>query len=78
MDRVRAKTERATPLVLAFHSMQDRMPIAPEEVVIADDFANDAIIAPADPAEWGLTIEDCREDAILARHADGAPRAAVG
>ena len=34
------------------------------EIELDDDFANDAIVAIADPEKFGLTIEECRPDAI--------------
>lgn len=42
------------PRVLAFYATRDREFIAPEEIVIEDNLANDSIVAPARPEDWGF------------------------
>ncbi len=42
------------PRVLAFYATRDRSFIAPEEVVIEDNLANDSIVGVVDPEDWGF------------------------
>ncbi len=48
------KRRNSRTSVLAFYSTRDREFIEPETVVIKDSLANDSVIAPADPEEWGF------------------------
>lgn len=48
------KRRNSRTSVLAFYSTRDREFIDPETVVIKDSLANDSVIAPADPGEWGF------------------------
>jgi HD-GYP domain-containing protein (c-di-GMP phosphodiesterase class II) len=49
-----AKRRVSRPRVLAFYATRDQAFIEPEEIVIQDNLANDSIVAPARPEEWGL------------------------
>ena len=59
------------PRLLAFFCLQSRSRIEPEEIAIDDDFANEAIMGIVTPEQFGLTMQECREDAI--REAWGEP-----
>lgn len=52
------------PLVLAFFSVKDERRIELEEIAIDDDFAREAIVRIVAPEDFGLTMQDCRPDAI--------------
>ena len=52
------------PRILIFYALGRARRIPPVEIELDDDFANDAIVAIADPEKFGLTIEECRPDAI--------------
>ena len=52
------------PRLLAFYALNEAKRIPPEEITVEDDFANEAIVGIADPEKFGLTIEECRPDAI--------------
>jgi len=59
------------PRLLAFYCLQSQSRIEPEEIAIDDDFTNEAIVGIVTPEQFGLTMQECREDAI--REAWGAP-----
>ena len=48
------KKRASRPRVLAFWATRDREFIKPEVVVIDDNLANDSIVAPAAPGDWGF------------------------
>jgi HD-GYP domain-containing protein (c-di-GMP phosphodiesterase class II) len=48
------KRRKARPRVLAFYATRDRTFIAPEEVVIQDNLANDRIVGWERPEDWGF------------------------
>ena len=52
--------------------------IEPEEIVIDDDFASDAIVRVVEPEEFGLAIQDCRPDAIREAWSDPVLQAGHG
>ena len=66
------------PLLLAFFSAKDVCRIEPEEIVIDDDFASDAIVRVVEPEKFGLTIQDCRPDAIREAWSDPVLQAGHG
>ena len=66
------------PLLLVFLSVEGTSRIEPEEIVIDDDFASDAIMRIAAPEEFGLTMQDCRPDAIRDAWSDPVLQAAEG
>lgn len=59
------RRRNSRPRVLAFYAIREGVPIVPEEVTIADNFANDGIVAATSPEEWGLAAEDCTPEFIL-------------
>ncbi|MCH2488238.1 MAG: HD-GYP domain-containing protein, partial [Erythrobacter sp.] len=66
------------PRILAFHSLTNARPIEPEEIVIDDDFANEAIVGIVQPEDFGLTMAECRPDAIYRAWAEASSQSAVG
>lgn len=48
------KRRNSRPRVLAFYDTRERQLIEPEDITLQDSLAGDGIVAPADPAEWGL------------------------
>jgi len=48
------KRRKTRPHVLAFYATRDRIFIAPQEVVIQDNLANDSIVGWEQPEEWGF------------------------
>lgn len=48
------KRRKTRPHVLAFYAARDREFIAPQEVVIQDNLANDSIVSWEQPEEWGF------------------------
>lgn len=48
------KRRNTRPRVLAFYATRDRTFIAPEEVIIQDNLANDSIVAAVEPEDWGF------------------------
>ncbi|MCW1429042.1 HD-GYP domain-containing protein [Novosphingobium sp. JCM 18896] len=59
------KRRASRPRVLAFYATRDRQFIAPEDVTIQDNLANDSIVAAADPAEWGFADWDAMVERLL-------------
>lgn len=64
------------PRLLVFLSVEGAGRIEPEEIVIDDDFASDAIVRIVAPEEFGLTMQDCRPDAIREAWSDPVLQAA--
>lgn len=48
------KRRNTRPRVVAFYSTRERSFLQPDELVIQDNLANDSIIAPAEPQDWGF------------------------
>lgn len=59
------KRRASRPRVLAFYATRDRQFIAPEEITIQDNLANDSIVGAADPQEWGFTDWDALAERLL-------------
>lgn len=66
------KRRNSRPRVIAFYATRDREFLAPEELVIQDNLANDSIVAPADPDDWGFV-----DWAAMAQRLKGGERAAL-
>lgn len=67
-----ARRGDAGPRVTAFYDTRAREALPAEELVIDPAGARDSIIAPADPAEWGLGDWDALRDQLM-----GNPRQAA-
>jgi HD-GYP domain-containing protein (c-di-GMP phosphodiesterase class II) len=59
------KRRNSGPRVLAFYATRDRAFIEAEEIVIKDNLANDSIVAPAEPEDWGLENWDRVAERLL-------------
>ncbi|RZJ97758.1 MAG: HD-GYP domain-containing protein [Novosphingobium sp.] len=59
------KRRASRPRVLAFYATRDRAFIAPEEVTIEDNLANDSIVGAADPEAWGFADWDALAERLL-------------
>lgn len=59
------KRRASRPRVLAFYATRDRQFIAPEEITIQDNLANDSIVAAANPDEWGFADWDAMSERLL-------------
>ena len=68
------KRRSTRPRVIAFYATRDREFIAPEEIVIQDNLANDSIVAPARPEDWGFTDWERMADRL--RSGESGARAA--
>jgi HD-GYP domain-containing protein (c-di-GMP phosphodiesterase class II) len=66
------KRRNSRPRVIAFYATRDREFLAPEELVIQENLANDSIVAPADPDDWGFV-----DWAAMAQRLKGGERAAL-
>jgi HD-GYP domain-containing protein (c-di-GMP phosphodiesterase class II) len=66
------KRRNSRPRVIVFYATRDREFLAPEELVIQENLANDSIVAPADPDDWGFA-----DWAAMAQRLKGGERAAL-
>jgi HD-GYP domain-containing protein (c-di-GMP phosphodiesterase class II) len=63
------KSGKSPPQVLAFYSTRERSFIERETVKISSSLANDGILSPADPGDWGLGDWDRMRAALIAGEA---------
>lgn len=59
------KRRNSRPRVLAFYDTRERALIPCEEIVIQDNLANDSIVAPAQPEDWGIKGWDRLAERLL-------------
>jgi putative nucleotidyltransferase with HDIG domain len=60
-----SKRRNARPRVLAFYDTRERDYIPAEEIVIQDNLANDSIVAPGHPEDWGISDWDRLSQRLL-------------